>query len=412
MTKYYRKRLITVAMMAFLILLVLVISGVFLFSYIQMERETNRTVQSLLSPPEDGAALSGEVRLPASDGLLPVQNMPPSSFYDIVAETDGAVVSFELRGFLEDDEGAIQALVNRVVASGQRAGRVDSFKFGVRETEDGKLHIVLMNTLIQTRLLYSVLRNALLIGAALMILLLIILLPVTAKAAAMLAQNTEKQKRFVTDAGHELKTPVAVIRSNLDVMELLQGKSKWSGNIRGQVDRLESLVKQLLVLARLDEQQWTGKTTVLDFSEKLKDELQIYEETALQKELTLQTEITEGLRIRGDEESTRQLLHILLDNTMQYSPVGGRVWISLCGEKRWLRLEIINTMESVPDIAPERLLDRFTRGDNARSRKNGGTGIGLSTAKSVADLYHGDIRIAYLSGNRFQVTVRLPRADR
>lgn len=412
MIKYYRKRLITVAMTAFMILLILVISGVFLFSYIQIERETNRTVQSLLNPPEDIGILSGGMRPQVSGGLLPVKNMLPSSFYDIMAESDGTVISSVLRGFLEFNEDDIQVLVSRIVASKQHTGRVDSYNYGLKATDEGKLHIILMDTTIQTRLLFFVLRNALLIGAVLMILLFIILLPVTAKAAALLAQNTEKQKRFVTDAGHELKTPVAVIRSNLDVMELLQGKSKWSGNIRGQIDRLENLVKQLLLLARLDEQQWTGKTTIIDFSQKLKDELQIYEETAMQKELTISTEIADGLLVQGDEESIRQLLHMLLDNAMQYSSVNGHVWIRLFSEKRWLRLDIVNTMDAVPNVAPERLLDRFTRGDNARSRKNGGTGIGLSTVKSITDLYHGDIRIDYLSDSRFQITVRFPRAHR
>ena len=408
MRTYYRKRLIIVAMISFLILLILVISSVFLFSFFQMERETNRTVQILLNQAEGGSAPADGMRPPAGGGMMPVQNTPPAPFYDILAEPDGTVIRSELRGFLDESVSEIQAYVNQIVLSGQDAGRLSGFKYGVQETEAGKLHIILMDTSIQMQLLFSVLRNALLIGAVLMILLFIILLPVTAKAAAILAQNTEKQKRFVTDAGHELKTPVAVIRSNLDVMELLQGKSKWSGNIRGQVDRLESLVKQLLLLARLDEQQWAGKTTVIDFSEKLKDELQIYEETTLQKELTLKTDVEEGLAIQGDEESIRQLLHALLSNAMQYTPAGGSVRIGLSREKRALRLEIANTVDEIPEIAPERLLDRFTRGDNARSRKNGGTGIGLSTAKSVTDLYHGEIRVAYPDGSTFLVTVRLP----
>ena len=202
----------------------------------------------------------------------------------------------------------------------------------------------------------------------------------------------------------------AVIRSNLDVMELFQGKSNWSGNIRSQVDRLDGLVKQLLLLARLDEKQWAGKTTDINFSNELKNEVSIYEETVTQKELTLKTDIAEGLRIHAhaEEESVRQLLHVLLDNAMQYTPSGGSVWINAGKEKKNLRLEITNTVDALPQIAPERLLDRFTRGDTARSRKNGGTGIGLSTAKSVADLYHGEITVSYLDENMFQVIVHLP----
>lgn len=191
-------------------------------------------------------------------------------------------------------------------------------------------------------------------------------------------------------------------------MELLQGKSNWSGNIRTQVERLDGLVKQLLLLARLDEKQWSGKTANIDFSQELNNEISIYDETVLQKELTLKTDVAPGLRIRAEEESVRQLLHVLLDNAMLYTPPDGSVWVSAAKEKKTLRLEITNTVDALPKIALERLLDRFTRGDTARSRKNGGTGIGLSTAKSVADLYHGDITVAYQGDSLFQVTVRLP----
>ncbi len=408
MRKFYRRRLITVSMLAFLILFALVISGMFLFSYLQMEWETDRTVQSLLNPPEYDFQMFDGAQFPGGFEMMRGQPMFPSSYYDIIAEQNGAVLTCESSGFPDEMESDVQSSVLTVLATGKSSGRWGSFKFGVQETEDGKLHIILMNISIQLQMLLSMTRSALIIGAALLLLLFIILLPVTAKAASLLIQNTEKQKQFITDAGHELKTPVAVIRSNLDVMELLQGKSNWSGNIRSQVDRLDGLVKQLLLLARLDEKQWAGKTTDINFTNELKNEVSIYEETVTQKELTLKTDIAEGLRIHAEEESVRQLLHVLLDNAMQYTPSGGSVWISAGKEKKTLRLEITNTVDALPQIEPERLLDRFTRGDTARSRKNGGTGIGLSTAKSVTDLYHGEITVSYLDENMFQVIVRLP----
>lgn len=408
MRKYYRRRLILVAMMAFLILLVLVISGIFLFSYLQMEHETSRTVQSLLSPPEYDFQKFGNAQFPGAFEMMRGQPMFPSSYYDIIADQDGTVLSCESSGFPDEMENDIQASVLQVLATGKSSGRWSSFKFGIQETADGQLHIILMNISIQIQMLFSMARSALIIGAGLMVLLFIILLPVTAKAASLLIQNTEKQKQFITDAGHELKTPVAVIRSNLDVMELLQGKSNWSANIRSQVDRLDGLVKQLLLLARLDEKQWAGKTSDVDFSNELKNEASIYDETVLQKELELKTDIAEGLHIHAEEESIRQLIHVLLDNAMQYTPPGGSVWINAGKEKRTLRLEVTNTVDAFPQIEPERLLDRFTRGDTARSRKNGGTGIGLSTAKSVVDLYHGEITVSYLGESLFQVIVKLP----
>lgn len=408
MRKYYRRRLITVSMLAFLILFILVISGMFLFSYLQMEWETDRTVQTLLNPMEIDFQTFDNAQFPGAFEMMRGQPMFPSSYYSIIAERDGTVISCESSGFPDDLDIDIQSSVHQVLAMGKNSGRWSSFKFGVQETEDGRFRIILMNISIQLQMLLSMTRSALIIGAALLLLLFIILLPVTAKAASLLIQNTEKQKQFITDAGHELKTPVAVIRSNLDVMELLQGKSNWSANIRSQVDRLDGLVKQLLLLARLDEKQWAGKTTDIDFSSELKNEASIYEETVLQKDLTLKTDIADGLRIHAEVESIRSLIHVLLDNAMLYTPTGGSVWIRAGKEKKNLRLDITNTVDAFPQIEPERLLDRFTRGDTARSRKNGGTGIGLSTAKSVADLYHGDITVAYLPENIFQVIVRLP----
>ncbi|MBR0227081.1 MAG: HAMP domain-containing histidine kinase [Clostridia bacterium] len=407
MKKFYRRRLITVSMLAFLILFILVFSGMFLFSFLQMESETNRTVQSLLNPTENAGQKNEGARLP---GVFQTRRGQPmfSSYYDITASKDGTVIACETRGFLNETDTDIQAFVSQTLAAGKTGGRWGSFKFGVQETADGQMHIILMSISIQLQMLFSMVRSALIIGTALLVLLFIILLPVTAKAATLLIQNTEKQKQFITDAGHELKTPVAVIRSNLDVMELLQGKSNWSANIRSQVERLDGLVKQLLLLARLDEKQWAGKTTDIDFSGELKNEVSIYEETVTQKDLTLKTDIAEGLRIHAEVESVRQLIHVLLDNAMQYTPSGGCVSIKAQKEKKHLRLEVTNTVDAFPQIEPERLLDRFVRGDTARSRKNGGTGIGLSTAKSVADLYHGDITVTYLEGNLFQVTVRLP----
>lgn len=408
MRKYYRRRLITVSMLSFTILLLLVIATLFVFSYIQMDRETDRTVQLMLSQNENAEPPFDEAWFPGQSEPIWNQRMLPSAFYKITAERDGTVRSSELYGFLEDTDNDVQNYVNQALQTRRDSGRIGSYKFGIQESGDGKLHIVLMNVSIQIQLLLAVLRNALIIGAILLILLFVILLPVTTKAAAMLVQNTEKQKRFITDAGHELKTPVAVIRSNLDVMELLQGKSNWSGNIRSQVDRLEGLVKQLLLLARLDENQWAGNTTIIDFSRELENEIGIYEETVLQKDLKLEKEIQAGLRIQGDETSAHQLIHALLDNAMQYTPSGGGVWISARREKKSLRMEITNTVDALPQIEPERLLDRFTRGDTARSRKNGGTGIGLSTAKSIAGMCHGSIKVAYPKDNLFQVVVHLP----
>ena len=262
MRKFYRRRLILVAMMAFLILLLLIVSTVFVFSYVQMNRNTASTVDSLLNERESQDRRFNDPAFPELPEPSFMQRIAPSAYYDILADKDGKVLSSDLRGFLDEADSGIQDHVNQVISNGKSRGRLGNFRYGVQEMEDGTLHIVLMDITLQLQMLFFMLRNLLIIGALMLVLLFVILLPVTSRAAARLARNTETQKQFITEAGHELKTPVAVMRSNLDVMELLQGKSKWSGNIRYQVDRLEALVKQLLLMARADEKQAAGKNTI------------------------------------------------------------------------------------------------------------------------------------------------------
>ena len=408
MKRYYRRRIIASAMLAFLILLLLVIGGIVLFSYLQAERSTDRTVQFLLSPPEENQMPFNGPNLPKFFGSAPGQMSNPSAFYEIETDGAGKILSCELRGFSDDTDADLQGYVDRIFRQGRDSGKISEFKYGLARQENGNCRLILMDISIQLNMLYSMLRSALIIGAGLSALLLVILFPVSSKAAAMILQNTEKQKQFITDAGHELKTPVAVIRSNLDVMELLDGKTKWSGNIRSQVDRLEGLVKQLLLLARLDEKQWTGKTEIIDLTHLLKDEMDIYRDEAEQKELKFSADIAPGLRVTGDRAALGQMIHAVMDNAMQYTPAGGNVWVKCAREKKQLRFDITNTVDALPQIPADRLTDRFTRGDTARSRKTGGTGIGLSTAKSVAEMCHGSIEIKYLTDTMFQAVVMLP----
>ena len=410
MKKYYRRRIISSAMMAFIILLVLVIGGIYLFSLLQTEQNTDRMIQFLLSPEINEDRPPWDSDFPAFADYGPGQEMFPSAFYDIQTNESGQILSVAYRGFMDDADSDLQTYVDQILVRAESGGKLGSFKFGVKETETGGYHIILMNISIQMQTLYSVLRSALLIGGVLSIMLLIILFPVSSYAAELIIRNTEKQKQFITDAGHELKTPVAVIRSNLDVMELLDGTTKWSANIRGQVDRLENLVKQLLLLARLDEKQWGGKAERIDLSQIFESELNIYQETADQKNLKLQSEIQPGLQVVGDKEAMYQMIHAVMDNAMQYTPADGSVRVSCVREKKQLLIDITNTVDALPQIAPEKLTDRFTRGDTARSRKNGGIGIGLSTAKSVAEMVHGSIKINYLNDSMFQVVIHLPAA--
>jgi signal transduction histidine kinase len=234
------------------------------------------------------------------------------------------------------------------------------------------------------------------------------LLPVHAlakRAIAPTALSIERQKQFVTNAGHELKTPLAIIQANTDALELYTGESKWTRNIRAQTVRLDGLMQNLLTLSRMDENslQLEKKPFVLDLL--VGEVWENFAEPAAGRKLSVQIKNEENreLKVLANRESIAQLLSILFDNAVKYTPRGGRIGIDLMSAADGVHLVQSNTIlkeeaEKLRDGNPDRLFDRFYRTDSDRSRKKGGYGIGLSIAESICTQYKGTIRVSWKDG--------------
>jgi signal transduction histidine kinase len=223
----------------------------------------------------------------------------------------------------------------------------------------------------------------------------LILLLVSRRAVEPLAKNIERQQRFVTDAGHELKTPLAIILANTDALELHHGAGKWSANIRAQVQRLDGLMHHLLTLSRMDEGENTFPMAQVDVSRLVEEVLSSFGESAKQKGLQISTEIAPELIINASAESLALLVSVLADNAVKYADEGGTVAVKLAASGKKTVLEITNSCQTLPDAPPERLFERFFRGDAARTQKDGGYGIGLSVAQAVAAMHRGKIEAFY-----------------
>ncbi len=220
-------------------------------------------------------------------------------------------------------------------------------------------------------------------------------------------RRIERQKQFVIDAGHEIKTPLAIIRTNTEAMELYQGESKWSKNIKEQTVRLDGLMKNLLMLARMDE--GAGKAEAKEFSldSLLTGMIRGFMPSMEMKEIVLKTRIQPDVILYADRGQIEQLISILLDNAVKYTNEGGEIRILLSGKEKRVRLEVLNTCEQLPDVPADKLFDRFYRGDAARTQRNGGYGIGLSAARSIAAANRGTIHASYLKPNQICFTVRI-----
>lgn len=229
------------------------------------------------------------------------------------------------------------------------------------------------------------------------------LLPVHAlakRAIAPTALSIERQKQFVTNAGHELKTPLAIIQANTDALELYTGESKWTRNIRAQTVRLDGLMQNLLTLSRMDENslQLEKKPFALDLL--VGEVWENFAEPAAGRKLSVQIKNEENreLKVLANRESIAQLLSILFDNAVKYTPRVGRIGIDLMSAADGVHLVQSNTIlkeeaEKLRDGNPDRLFDRFYRTDSDRSRKKGGYGIGLSAARAIVGANAGSIRV-------------------
>lgn len=405
MIRSLRRRFIFSAMAAFTILLLILVLGITLVSYIQMDARTEAFMQAILE----------ESRPPSASGSLPdrpahrmrlMEN--PIAYYDVRIGQDGTISEISEKGIWEPDMDTVHGYAGQVIASGDASGKVGGFRFQLHSAEDGSARLILMDTSPQVHMLWNVLRTTALLSLACLALLMLILLPISTRVVRSYAQHIEKQKQFITNAGHEIKTPVAIILSNIDAMELIQGENKWSRNIRSQTDRLSALLQRLLFMSRIDEKSMVLPVQMLSLNPILEAELETYSPLISERKLHLQCTLSSEIRSKGNREYLQQMIHMLLDNAMQYTNASGSIRISMEQKRRRVRLLFENTVETLPNCPPEALFDRFYRGDSARTQSSGGYGIGLSAARAIAEIHQGSIQAEYINGNAICFTVELP----
>lgn len=212
------------------------------------------------------------------------------------------------------------------------------------------------------------------------------------RAIDPVVKASEQQKQFITDAGHELKTPITVIGTSLKVLEMEVGQQKWIDKARAQTEKLRELVQSLITLCKYDEETSPLHRKPFSISEAVTDTAGSFSDFAQSKGHTIRVTAAPALSYCGDEAAVRQLVSILLDNAIKYAAPETEIQVSLEQLKRGVKLTVTNVCEQVPEGDPDRLFDRFYRADVSRTAATGGFGIGLSIAKSIAEAHRGQIR--------------------
>ncbi len=410
MIRTLQKKFIVTAMIAVTVLLLVLLGAINAVNAVSASRESDQLLELVAAqegfgpaPRERPAGLAD----PGRQGLF--QRTPneddrlSAPSFSVRFTAAGELESVDLARVASLTEEEAASLGREALASGRTGGRLGNRKFKIVDPSPDRRTVVFLDVSNQRFDLLRVAALSGLLGLAAWIAMLALVAALSRRAIRPIAENIERQRRFVTDAGHELKTPLAIILANLDAMELTGQESKYSRNIRSQASRLSTLMQNLLTLARIDENAALPDAAPLSLTELCRESAEMFRAPAELRRLTLSADIAEGVSVNGSRAMLQQLLSTLLDNAVKYSPEGGEIGVRLRQEDRAV-LRVSNDVgEERPDIT--RLFDRFYRSDSSRSQK-GGFGIGLSAAQAIVRQHKGEIE-AHYEGDTIVFTVRL-----
>ncbi|WP_018213059.1 sensor histidine kinase [Desulfitobacterium hafniense] len=393
MVKNLQKRFIAIAMLSLLVVMVVVLGSLNLVNVGHVTQNADNLLATLAE---------NEGRFPPLSHGEPPRREPRSSFR-ITEETP-----FETRYFLirtnkdqsiaEIDTSHIAGVssteamdyAQKLLKEGRVKGYLGQYRYLIAEKDYGNL-LIFMDCSRQINTSKDFLWNSIGIALISLLILFILVSALSRRAIRPVIENMERQKQFITDAGHEIKTPLAIIAANSEVLELTNGKNEWTQSIQHQVKRLDELVKNLLTLAKMDEGKVELTFENLSFSDLVEETAGSFTALGEKKGLDFVLDIQPGLLIKGEESSLRYLVTILVDNGVKYAAEHGQLKVSLKKRGKTTCLEVYNTCDPLPEGDLNRLFDRFARGETSRSRESGGYGIGLSVAQAIVTAHHGRI---------------------
>lgn len=300
----------------------------------------------------------------------------------------------------------VQNYADKALKNGKTRGFIGIYRYEVVKQGYGSM-LIFLNCRNRIQITVQLLITSVFVALATLFLVFILVSLFSRKAINPIIENMEKQKQFITDAGHEIKTPLAIISANADVLELTGGENEWITSIRNQTTRLDKLVKNLLTLSKMEEEKLQLVFSDFDLSKAVSDIADPFRSIAETQNKSLIMDIQPDLRMHGDIGSIHQLVSTLVDNALKYSDENGTIKISLSAAKKGIKLEVYNTVKHIEIGNHEKLFDRFYRTDTSRSRDTGGYGIGLSIARSIVEAHHGKISAKSTDGKSICFTVIL-----
>lgn len=329
-------------------------------------------------------------------------------YFTVTVDDDGAIVGVDVNHVAATTAQDACAYALQVSVSGAKHGFYGAYRYRVVDVDEGSLY-VFVNCSRELSNFEAFLGASAAIGVGAWLLVLVLVVIFSRIAVRPIVESYRKQQRFITDASHEIKTPLAVIGAANDVLEIEAGESEWTQSIAAQVTRLKSLTERLVFLARMDEGATQFEKTDLDLSELVEYASEPFCAVAESRGKKLVRDLESGLHVQGDISALSQVVELLLDNATRYASDGSEIELALKKRSRGgVTLQVSNAVDAMPEGDLKRLFDRFYRADTSRNSQTGGFGVGLSVAQAIVEAHGGSIRAQALDAHTICFTVTLP----
>ena len=450
MIKKLRIKFVAAAMLAITLVLVAAMGIITVRGYVQIINRADEIIDILQKNDGKFPVKFAEKEADSGAYEFSADDLPPklpegnpemrfeTRFFAVVLSEDGGAFSVDVENVAAIDYKTASEYALSLKSQNKTSGFYGVYRYGEKTiriaNENGEKitlsRYIFVDCTRERETFFTFVKTGALVGGVCLVVVFLLVTLFSKIVFKPVAESYEKQKRFITDANHELKTPLAVIKASCEACEIENGENEWTANIKDQVEKTTELVNSLVFLSRMDEENFSAALTEFSLSEVVEDCLKPYEKAARAQGKNFVSSVNAGVTIKGDVSSIRELVSVLLDNALKYSVGGGNISVTLTGgaaknaknaknakvaEKnkneqnvkiaKGARLVVENDCYSVPQGDLSMLFERFYRLDSSRNSETGGHGIGLSVAKAVAERHKAAISAYSPDGKRIIFTV-------
>ena len=409
MIRKLRTRLVLASMLSLVAVLGVIMGGLNLMNYQRIVRDSDGVLALLGENGGQFPRIDDNYKWPERGPRYRSRELPfEMRYFSVLLDGDGNVLDTRTDRIAAVGAEAARDYARAVFESGGTKGFQGIYRYLRRDEAEGVRIIFLDCGRLLTQF-HSVLGRSVLISAIGLAAVFLLIALLSARIVRPIARSYEKQRRFISDAGHEIRTPITIIDADAEILEMDLGDNEWLSDIRQQTARLAELTNDLIFLSRMEEQE---QATMIEFplSDVVSETAASFQALALTRGKTFVMDVAPMLSMVGNEKQIGQLVSILLDNAIKYSDEAGEIRLSLKKQNKSIRLAVENTVEAISREVMDNMFERFYRGDASRNSGTKGYGIGLSIAKAVVEAHRGKITAESADGRKVTITAVFPSA--